>query len=279
MLLKAMCRRDDWIPGPVVFYRSVPRRDPCLFAMIAKQLHPISVSVWACVLMLASAPVHAYVLGPSVPGNWGGPGATVTYSFMATGVNYNEGGGPGTFDAAGDFMPGGWQAEIVRAFDAWSAAANITFVQVADMGEDYDAAQTSGDIRIGGEPIDGAGGVLAHAFYPPANGVSAAGDLHFDNAETWVVGFPGPGFDIFQVSAHEIGHSIGLAHTAVPNSLMNPIYTEAFAGPQADDIAGAQFLFGAAAAAAAPEPLTVMMALISLSTLRVIVRRRGLPCG
>ena len=223
-------------------------------------------------------PAQAFVLGPTAPGNWGGAGATVTYSFMATGVNYDEGGGPATFDALGDFMPGGWMAEIVRAFDAWSAAADISFVEVADVGEDFDAAQLSGDIRIGGHVMDGAGGTLAHAFYPPANGVSAAGDLHFDNADTWVIGFPGPGFDIFQVAAHEIGHSIGLAHTAVPNSLMNAFYSEAFSGPQADDIAGAQFLFGAAGGAAAPEPLTAMMALISLSTLGMIIRRRGVPC-
>lgn len=223
-------------------------------------------------------PARAFVLGPTAPGNWGGAGATVTYSFMATGVNYDEGGGPATFDALGDFMPGVWMAEIVRAFDAWSAAADISFVEVADLGEDFDAAQLSGDIRIGGHVMDGAGGTLAHAFYPPANGVSAAGDLHFDNADTWVIGFPGPGFDIFQVAAHEIGHSIGLAHTAVPNSLMNAFYSEAFSGPQADDIAGAQFLFGAAGGAAAPEPLTAMMALISLSTLGMIIRRRGVPC-
>lgn len=227
--------------------------------------------------MLAPQSARAYVLGPTAPGNWGGAGATVTYSFMATGVNYDEGGGPATFSYLNDFMPAGWLAEIVRALDAWAAVAGITFVQVADLGEDYNAAQTSGDIRIGGHVMDGANGTLAHAYYPPVNGVSAAGDMHFDTAETWVVGFPGPGFDIFQVAAHEIGHSIGLAHTLVPNSLMNAAYSESFSGPQADDIAGAQFLFGAAGAAA-PEPLTAMMALISLSTLGMVIRARGVSC-
>ena len=94
--------------------------------------------------------------------------------------------------------------------------------------------------------MDGAGGTLAHGYYPPANGLTAAGDIHFDIGDTWKLGFGGGGFDIFQVAAHEIGHAIGLDHTAVPASLMNPFYTEVFAGPQADDIAGAVFIYGAA---------------------------------
>lgn len=245
--------------------------------MTAGRLNPVFVFVCGGVLLLVPHSARAYVLGPSAPGNWGGAGATVTYSFMATGVNYDEGGGPATFSALGDFMPAGWLAEIVRALDAWAAVAGITFVQVADAGEDYNAAQTSGDIRIGGHAFDGPNGTLAHAYYPPVNGVSAAGDMHFDTAETWVVGFPGPGFDIFQVAAHEIGHSIGLDHTAVANSLMNPFYTEAFSGSQADDIAGALALYGAAAVAA-PEPLTAMLALISLGSLGMVIRARGASC-
>jgi hypothetical protein len=134
---------------------------------------------------------------------------------------------------------------VQAAFNAWSAVANITFVQVADDGAAFNAATTSGDIRIGGHAFDGPSGTLAHGFYPPANGNTAAGDIHFDTAELWKTGWGGAGFNIFQVMAHEIGHAIGLNHTGVLNSLMNPFYTEAFQGPQADDIAGAQFIYGA----------------------------------
>ncbi len=143
-------------------------------------------------------------------------------------------------------MPVGYHAAITAAFAAWSSVADIQFVEVVDSGHAFNAAGASGDIRIGGHAFDGAGGILAHGYYPPTNGSSAAGDIHFDIADTWKLGTGGAGFNIFQVMAHEIGHAIGLDHTSVANSLMNPFYTEAFLGPQADDIAGARFIYGRA---------------------------------
>lgn len=217
-----------------------------------------------------------YVLGPTAPGKWGAapygtPGGVVTWSYMATGVDLSaEGAGFNTHLSA--FMPAGFHAAITAAFAAWSAVANISFVFVADTGHPFNAPGAMGDIRIGGHVFDGAGGVLAHGYYPPVNGVSAAGDIHFDIAEAWKLGFGGPGFDVFQVAAHEIGHAIGLDHTLVPASLMNAFYTEAFSGPQADDIAGAAFIYGPATAV--PEPGTLSLFLLGAVGLIARARRR-----
>jgi len=120
-------------------------------------------------------------------------------------------------------------------------------------GEAFNAPGTSGDIRLGGHAFDGPSGTLAHGYYPPANGDTAAGDIHFDQDENWKLGWGGPGFNIYQVLTHELGHALGLAHSSVPNSLMNPYYSEAFMGPQADDIAGMQYIYGVAVV---PEPST-----------------------
>lgn len=193
---------------------------------------------------------QAYVLGPTTPGKWGpaamGTGATVTYSFMADGVSCAAEFVGCTNTSFATLLAGvaNWQTAVTQAFAAWSAVANITFQLVADDGAAFDAATTSGDIRLGSHAFDGAGGTLAHGYYPPVNSGSAAGDIHLDAGDAWKNGFGGPGFDLFQVLAHEIGHTIGLDHTAVPGSLMNPFYTEAFSGPQADDIAGARFIYG-----------------------------------
>jgi hypothetical protein len=172
-------------------------------------------------------------------------------------------------------MPVGFHAAVTAAFAAWSSVANITFVEVADDGAAFNAATTSGDIRLGGHAFDGPGGTLAHGFFPPVNGFTAAGDIHFDTAEAWKIGFGGPGFDIFQVMAHEIGHAIGLDHTGVPGSLMNPFYTEAFAGPQADDIAGAVFLYGSPVVVppTVPVPAALPLLAVALAGLGVLGRR------
>lgn len=218
-----------------------------------------------------------FVLAGTTPGKWGPPvdgtGAVVTYSFMPAGIPLDA----GTSTDLSTFMPAGFKAEIVRAFDAWSDVANITFVEVTDSGGAFNgAAGGVGDIRITGHFFDGPFGVLAHAFFPPINGLTAAGDLHFDSSEAWKIGFGGNpnAFDIFQVAAHEIGHAIGLDHTGVPNSLMNPFYTEAFSGPQADDIAGAVFIYGPVVPAAVPEPSSLALCLFAAGPALVALRRR-----
>jgi hypothetical protein len=137
--------------------------------------------------------------------------------------------------------------EIEDAFDAWSAVADIQFVRVADNGLPFNAAGAAGDIRVGAHTFDGPGGVLAHGFFPPPNGATAAGDIHFDQAENWDCVDTGPQFDIGIVVTHEIGHAIGLNHeTAPPTALMNPTYNPAVPMPLADDITAAESIYGGA---------------------------------
>ena len=226
-------------------------------------------------MLITSMQANAYVLGPTTPGKWGPPthgtGATVTWSLMGSGLTTDI--GAGTSVALSNFMPEGFKTAIVAAFSAWAAVADITFTEVFDPGVGWqDAGAGASDIRITGHTFDGPSGTLAHGFFPPNNVGTAAGDIHFDSGDTWKIGFGGADFDIFQIAAHEIGHAIGLSHTEEPDSLLNSFYSEAFTGLQADDIAGAQAIYGSAVI---PIPGTVWLMLAGIGALFAIQRPGG----
>lgn len=183
----------------------------------------------------------------------GQPGGTVSFSFMTTGNSMgNHSDANLAIAGLPDYQPC-FVSAIRDAFAAWSAVANIQFIEVPDNGVVFDGAGARGDIRIGAHTMDGPWGVLAHAFFPPPGGVSAAGDMHFDRSEEWACA-PGPGVvDIGIVAAHEIGHAIGLNHETRfdRTALMNPYYNPTTAPMLlADDVAGAAAIYGVGVAAA-----------------------------
>src|SRR5258706_15157989 len=85
--------------------------------------------------------------------------------------------------------------QLVReAAEEWDAVCGLSLTEVA----------SGGDIQIGwysgshgdGEPFDGPGDVLAHAFFPKTFLGSLAGDLHFDDDEHWVNGNGSGPYDV-----------------------------------------------------------------------------------
>lgn len=116
------------------------------------------------------------------------------------------------------------QRELRRAFDAWSTYSNLQFLEVNHTTADiiiYFASYDHSD----GYAFDGPSGILAHAYYPYEFG-SYGGDVHFDESEEWTIRPKDDysGLDFFTVAVHEIGHSLGLAHSPVSGSIMFPYY-------------------------------------------------------
>ncbi|XP_071944794.1 matrix metalloproteinase-17-like [Antedon mediterranea] len=152
---------------------------------------------------------------------------TITYRYL----NYSP-----------DLTQAETRSAIEQAFKVWSDVTPLRFQEV-----------TSGDAIIlilfqagehgDGNDFDGPSGTLAHAYFPTE--MAIGGDAHFDESETFSVN-GNLGIDLFQVAAHEFGHSMGLAHSSDPNALMAPYYAgyvRNFRLPL-DDINGIQALYG-----------------------------------
>lgn len=142
---------------------------------------------------------------------WDGPGlgaATLSYFFSRTSAKLD---------------PAAAEGEIQRAMQEWSKAIKINW----QPGSGSTALRTVNILFATGEhgdgfPFDGPAGVLAHTFYPsPPNPEPIAGDMHFDDAESWHIG---ANTDVFSVALHELGHALGLGHADSPSAVMYPYY-------------------------------------------------------
>jgi hypothetical protein len=185
--------------------------------------------------------------GPS--GTFGTTGGTVTWSIAGAGLSNGSGDATwfsGSTVDLSNFLSFDYTATLTQAFAAWSSLTDINFVQVADGGGNMGAG-SSAMIRISGGFMDGrpsGSSVLAAAWYPASAGnpqsVPRSGDINFDSGEG---SFWTPS-SFLAVATHEIGHSLGLAHTSITGSLMYPYYDPAITTPQADDIAGIRSIYG-----------------------------------
>lgn len=139
-----------------------------------------------------------------------------------------------------------------QSFKLWSAVTPLTFVKTTDPNADIIVRFVKSD-HGDGSAFDGAGRVLAHAYFPPPNGGALAGDSHFDDDERWY--HPtGSGIDLVTVAAHEIGHALGLAHSTMQGALMFPYYRGEARFLSEDDVLGIQSVYGAKVADPAPPP-------------------------
>lgn len=127
------------------------------------------------------------------------------------------------------------------AFAMWSQVAPLRFEHKRGQGP-VDIRIKFGRRRHGDDyPFDGKGKVLAHAFGPGKAPIS--GDMHLDNDEEWTVDLDQGTSNLFLVATHELGHSLGLAHSRDPSALMFPYYGLTDSLGQ-DDIKAIQSLYG-----------------------------------
>lgn len=179
---------------------------------------------------------------------------------------------------------------ITSTFSKWSSVANISFIGPAsDPGLAVnDPAAAMPEIRIGVFAFSSGGGAVG--FAPPPNGGTGAGDIIFDANSFYAfqAGNDGDAFpngstapnDFESLLLHEMGHALGLAHPSGADAgcqVMDGSPACLFHVNRqldADDIAGAQFLYGAAPAPV-PLPTTVWTMGAALGVLGAAKRRRA----
>jgi hypothetical protein len=125
----------------------------------------------------------------------------VTYSFMADGTRMDKKNST-LFSAFNQkFSTVDWQNTFIAQLNRWASVSKLDFHPFNGTNDDETNTSLSfntsgasqndprfGDIRIGAHIFDGGSNVLAHTYYPPPNGATAAGDAHFDEAENWTLG-------------------------------------------------------------------------------------------
>ncbi|XP_042226891.1 matrix metalloproteinase-16-like [Homarus americanus] len=129
--------------------------------------------------------------------------------------------------------------EIESAFQVWADVTDLAFRAVSTGKVHIEVRFERGE-HGDGDPFDGPGGTLAHAYFP-----IYGGDAHFDDTEAWTIKSY-RGTNLFQVAAHEFGHSLGLSHSDENKALMAPFYRgyKSKFTMDEDDITGIQALYG-----------------------------------
>lgn len=237
------------------------------------------------IAMSAGAPVQADEPCPTC----GLPHA----EFATTPYHWPQPGGKGsplelTF-SFGNLLDGGLnldadttRAAIYEALELWASVTPITFREIDDVGPTPKSGSSywvtgQANLRFNTEFIDGQNGAntLAFAYYPFSTSNGLAGDLFFDNGNTWRVQPGQSGTDLLEVAVHEIGHTLGLGHEPMPyeggnQAIMNPYYGRRYSGLGTaflyeDDIEGIQSIYGVGAGAllaAVPEPASISLLVV-----------------
>jgi hypothetical protein len=146
--------------------------------------------------------------------------------------------------------PAVWENQIIAAAQLFAQQTNLNFEVVPDNGTpigqgNYQQGDPGmGDIRISGYTF--VNNWLAGTYLAPAgNNYSIAGDMAFNTAAGWNIGFA---YDLYSVAVHEFGHALGLGENyADPTSVMWPYYNGLVAGLGVEDNSDIRTLYSGGA--------------------------------
>ncbi len=267
------------------------RYSPLLVALGLFGCHAPPASAYTLEFMDKWGPSYFQTFGP-VSSTPGGPsGARITWSYINDGAGFSNAQTTLPFVAGSTsrlstirtaidakYGAGAFNSAVASAFAAWAGVANLTFVPTSDNGAPF-AGTTAIDIRIGAYTVNGGTDVGGIGYGPPRDAINfpdaLAGDIAFSLTNAFQIapgadGAPLPPVngaytnDVEGLMLHEIGHALGLGHSADPSAVMcgfvvigsttyngsqctntpSASYNVVHRRLQPDDIAGVQFLYG-----------------------------------
>ncbi len=188
----------------------------------------------------------------------------------------------GLLDPDGNSIPESQiRTAVEEAFEVWSEVVPIHFTEV----------ESGGNIRFrhrwinGPDPPVGNPTTKAQAFFPSSG--RTWGYVDYDNGDPWSLIGTTREPDILGAAIHEIGHTIGLRHTNVPEANMYWIFKR-HTGPGSgmlhpDDISRIRAIYGPGVGSVTPlssqipEPGSRATLLLALLTSGWILRAQSCP--
>ena len=158
-------------------------------------------------------------------GTWlDGQHLTISFAGDGTPISGVESDLSGVFSSLGSDVA---KLEMLRAFQTWTAWANLNVGLVADTNLSFGtpgAIQGDprfGDIRVGARSL--AGDVITITA-PFSLLTPNSGDIIVNNTKSFVVGGGGDSYDLFTVFMQESGHAYGMGNSVDPTSVMYEYY-------------------------------------------------------
>ncbi|CAH1224568.1 unnamed protein product [Diabrotica balteata] len=148
------------------------------------------------------------------------------------------------------------QKDAEMAFQMWQNVSDLTFTMVTNPTLDppditiamvrkthYFRPNCMGNNKCPGQIGQG---VLGHSYFPDLSGKCK--EIHLDITKSWHFGndsIPKDRISFLMVLTHEIGHALGIGHSATPDAMMYNMYQHKISVLHDDDIHAVQYLYGA----------------------------------